>query len=241
MLARLLQFLRQGCAGRRAGAEQGRLSAFPIGLGPPLREETGPQRDWVNSYELSRYPGLVHQDGVGALVDTIMNSVEPITLIGIGPLRNIAAALERDPRIAERARFVGMQGSIRRGYRGLDWPVAEANVRAAPESCREVFSAPWDVTITPLDTCNLVRLEGDKYRTVRDCEDLLVQALIENYRIWVKNMKNRPREEAEKLTKPLNDTVAVYLAFSAEHLVMEEMGLRVSDRGYTVIDDGART
>jgi hypothetical protein len=34
--------------------------------------------------------------------------------------------------------------------------------------------------------------------------------------------------------------VAVYLAFSEELLVMEELGIRVTDEGYTVIDGGAR-
>jgi len=38
------------------------------------------------------------------------------------------------------------------------------NVRA----CRKVLSAPWDVTITPLDTCGLVRLTGQKYAKARD-------------------------------------------------------------------------
>jgi hypothetical protein len=38
----------------------------------------------------------------------------------------------------------------------------------------------------------------------------------------------------------LFDTVAVYLAFSEELLVMEKLGVRVTDDGYTIIDDSAR-
>ena len=37
------------------------------------------------------------------------------------------------------------------------------------------------------------------------------------------------------------DTVAVYLSFSEELLVMEELGVRVTDDGYTVIDEDAKT
>ena len=38
----------------------------------------------------------------------------------------------------------------------------------------------------------------------------------------------------------LFDAVAVYLAFSEELLVMEDLGLRITDDGYTVVDDGAK-
>ncbi len=50
---------------------------------------------------------------MGALIDTIMASPEPVTLLAIDPLPNIGEALRREPRIAERARFVGMHGSLR--------------------------------------------------------------------------------------------------------------------------------
>jgi len=154
---------------------------------------------------------------------------------------NISVALQREPRIAERARFVGMHGSIRRGYGGSEEISAEYNVARYPEACQKVFTAPWDMTITPLDTCGLVRLEGRKYQAVRDCEDPLVQALIENYRIWARNLPPwAGRLDAELQSSTLFDTVAIYLAFSEELLVMEELGIRVTDDGHTVVEDGAK-
>jgi hypothetical protein len=41
------------------------------------------QAPWVEEYNLSTYLGQVYEDGVGAIVETIMDSVEPITLICI--------------------------------------------------------------------------------------------------------------------------------------------------------------
>jgi inosine-uridine nucleoside N-ribohydrolase len=215
--------------------EIGGRTDVPIGVGIHLEDEAGPQADWVEGYELSSYPGSVFEDGVGALIDTIMGSPEPITLICIGPVPNVSAALQREPRIAERARFVGMHGSIRRGYGG------EYNVARHPEACQEVFAAPWDMAITPLDTCGLVQLEGRKYQAVRDCEDPLVQALIENYRIWARNLPpSAGRLDAEVQSSTLFDTVAIYLAFSEELVVMEELTIRVTDDGYTVVEEGAK-
>lgn len=46
--------------------------------------------------------------------------------------------------------------------------------------------------------------------------------------------------DAEAQSSVLYDTVAIYLAFAEELLVMEELPIRVTDDGYTVIDEGAR-
>jgi inosine-uridine nucleoside N-ribohydrolase len=212
----------------------------PIGIGPAVVDAPSPQSPWVEGYDLSSYPGAVHEDGVGALVDTIMSSPEPVTLLCIGPVPNIKAALEREPRTAERARFVGMHGSIRRGYDGSSEVAPEYNVVRDVAGCQAAFTAGWDVSITPLDTCGIVRLGGKKYRAVRDCGDPLIQAVIENYRIWVRQTEWARGLDPETESSVLFDTVAVYLAFSEELLVMEDLGIRVTDDGYTVIDDSAK-
>jgi len=217
---------------------------IPIGIGIHLSDKAGPQLAWVKDYEITRYPGIVHKDGIKSLVEIIMNSPEPITLICIGPLTNIAAALEMEPRIAEKARFVGMHGCLRKsppGYGGCKGGVvAEYNVRADPKAFQKVLSAPWDITITPLDTCGFVRLKGEKYQLVRECRDPLIQDLMENYKIWLKNRGGNWLKIFGSQSSILYDTVAVYLAFSEEFLQLEDLGIHVTDKGYTLIDERAR-
>jgi len=211
----------------------------PVAVGIHQSDECGPQAPWVEGYDLDTYPGTVRRDGVQALIDTIMTSPEPVTLIAIGPVPNIAAALEQEPRIAGNARFVGMHGSVRLGYGGAPEISAEWNVVADAAACRAAFAAPWDVTITPLDTCGLVRLTGEAYVRVRDCTDPLVQAVIENYRVWASRTEGA-QPDAESASSTLFDTVAVYLAFSEEWCAMEDLGLRVTDDGYTLLDQSAK-
>jgi len=198
----------------------------------------GPQSDWVKDYDLSGYKGTVHTDGVQAMIDLIMRSKTPITVIAVGPLPNVAEALKREPRIAARARFVGMHGSVRLGYGGRKNVSAEYNVRANARACRAVLSAAWDVTITPLDTCGLVHLRGRKYQTVRRSKDPVAAAIIENYRIWSKRKNVR---YFETRSSTLFDTVAVYLAFRQDLCRMEDLPIRVDDKGYTRIDPKAKT
>jgi inosine-uridine nucleoside N-ribohydrolase len=212
----------------------------PVGIGLDIEPHgDGPQSAWVADYELKSYPGKVHSDGVQAMIDTILSASEPVTVIGIGPLPNVAAALAREPRIAARARFVGMQGSIRIGYGGAKTPVAEWNVKAAPLACRQVFTVPWDVTITPLDTCGLVTLDGERYRRLLVSKDPIARAVIENYRVWNKGVGHKP-EAAEAHSTTLFDTVAICLAFRTDYFNVEPLGVRVTDDGYTVVDEKAK-
>jgi inosine-uridine nucleoside N-ribohydrolase len=210
---------------------------IPVGVGlQGASSAAGGQAEWVEDYDLAAYPGTVYEDGVGALIDTIMQSPEPVTLVCIGPVPNIAEALRREPAIASNARFVGMHGSVHKGYGGAAEVSAEWNVRADPASCRAAFEAPWDVTITPVDTCGLIVLDGERYKRVRDCRTPLAQALMDNYRIWAA----QHGAGAEERSSTLFDTVAVYLAFSEELLNMERVGLRVTDDGYTRVDEAGK-
>ncbi len=213
--------------------------AVGIGLDIAPRGD-GRQAAWVKDYDLKAYSGKLQTNGVQAIIDTIMNSPQPVTLICIGPVPNIAEALKREPRIAQHARFVGMQGSVRMGYGKGKPPEAEWNVKCDPKALQQVFAAPWDVTITPLDTCGLVTLAGDKYRRVRDATDRNVADLITNYRIWLTNQPTLAQDMADQHSTTLFDTVAVYLAIGPDQCVMEKLGLRVTDDGLTVIDPQAR-
>lgn len=221
--------------------ERAGRSDVPVGVGLDFTGQGNAQQaDWVKDYDLKQYPGKVHADGVQALVDTILQSPTPVTLLCIGPVPNIAEALKREPRIAQKARFVGMHGSVRVGYGGSKQPHAEWNVKCDAKACQKVFTAPWDMTITPLDTCGLVTLTGDKYRRVRDSQERIAADIIANYRIWVSGDAKLPADRADQQSSTLFDAVAVYLAIRQDLCVMEKLGIRVTDDGMTVIDPQAK-
>ena len=215
---------------------------IPIGIGIRENKNEGAQAEWVRGYDLKDFPGTVHEDGVQSLIDTAMASEETLTLIAVGPAPNIAAALEREPRIAGRLRFSGMYGSLRRGYGGAAKPHAEWNVRANVPAARRLLGAPWaDAISTPLDTCGVVELKGDRYARVRDSKDPLLQALMENYRLWCERVPWCADEsgQVEVKSSTLFDTVAVYLAEARDLVKTEKLGVRVNDQGMTVIDEAA--
>jgi inosine-uridine nucleoside N-ribohydrolase len=215
---------------------------IPIGVGHGNRDGEHAQLAWVGDYELDSYPGTVHDDGVQAIIETINASEQPVTILAVGPMPNIAEALRRDPGIAAKARFVGMQGAVRKGYGDSQEVIAEYNVKGDVAACQTAFAAPWDVTITPLDTCGVVVLRGDKFARVRDSDDPLLRALIENYDVWAEKAewfaeaKGRKHQESSTLF----DTVAVYLAVTDELCRIETLPIRVTDEGMTVVDRSAK-
>jgi len=208
----------------------------PVGVGLDIEPRGGTERQgaWVKDYDLKSYPGRVHADGVQAMIDLIIKSPEPVTLIAIGPLPNVAEALRREPRIAQRARFVGMHGSVKLGYGRGSPPAAEWNVKAAPAACRAVFEAPWPKTITPLDTCGLVHVTGENYQRFKNATDPVAMAILENYRLWAATGGDAGlKEQPATRSSTLFDTVAVYLAFTEALCRMETVHLRVTDDGFT--------
>jgi len=226
---------------------------IPIGIGVQHNNAGHRQQAWIEGYELSSYPGRIYEDGVQALIDTIMKSRRKIKLVAVGPVPNIAAALEREPRIAKKAEFVGMHGSVRRGYGNDPTPSAEYNVVAFVKEAQKVFTAPWDMTITPLDTCGIVNLKDQKYQKVLNNNSTLTNALIENYRAWYRQgilNENKDLSEADlnkRVARKLNsssttlfDTVAIYLAMSTDLVKMEKLPIVVTDDGYTRIEEGGK-
>lgn len=208
---------------------------IPVGIGLKIDDEIGPQAPWAADYDLARYPGRIYEDGVGALIEHILKAPEKITLLSIGPVPNLRRALEREPRIAEKARLVAMAGGVYKQYGGQPGRCAEYNVKADIPAAQKVFSAPWDITLAPLDTAGVVCLTGEPYRRVRDAHNPLTEALLENYCLWSQDPQ-RPQEASSTLF----DTVAAYLTFRTDWIEMQDLPLQVNDQGETVPTEGGK-
>lgn len=209
----------------------------PIGVGHffgAMRDQDRLQGDWLKGYDVNKYPGVTHDDGIGAMIDLILRSPEPVTVIAIGPVPNISRALEREPRIAANARFVGMHGSFEVGYGGGP-PVAETNVRLDPAALRTVLAAPWrEIILTPLDTCGFAYLTGVKYHSIWSAtHDPMLRALIENYCLWSPRVPWMHVDYFALRSTTLFDCVAVYLAYDGRFVEFEDIVFDVTDDGFT--------
>ena len=92
------------------------------------------------------------------IVDAIREYPGEITMVGLGPLGNLAKALEMDPGIVQLVKDVVLMGGAYR-VNGNVSPVAEANIICDPHAADIVFSAAWPVTMVGLDVTTQVLLQ----------------------------------------------------------------------------------
>lgn len=217
--------------------------AVGVGVGTPgADDDKRNQALWVRDYDLTKYAGTVHTDGVKALLELVERSEQPITVIAVGPTPSLAEAVRRQPDFARKCRLVGMYGSFDVGYDNATAPAAEWNVKADVPSLRQVLGAPWrDILITPLDTCGLVTLDGDHYRRVWQAAptDAAARTVIENYCLWASRVSWMKCDFFVTRSTTLFDDVAVYLAYSEKLVEVENVRFTLTDDGFTKrADDG---
>jgi len=87
---------------------------------------------------------------VDLIIDTVMSHPpKTISLVPTGALTNIALAVRKEPRIAERVKQVVLMGG---GVHVGNWSaVAEFNIIIDPEAAHIVFNESWPLTMIGLD------------------------------------------------------------------------------------------
>lgn len=101
---------------------------------------------------------------VRMLIDTFLDPANAdVVLVAIGPLTNVALALESEPRLAERIPRLVLMGGAHVG--GNVTATAEFNLWADPEAARAVFAAGLrEIVVLPLDATHSAPL------TLADCD-----------------------------------------------------------------------
>ncbi|URN96452.1 MAG: ribonucleoside hydrolase RihC [Candidatus Pristimantibacillus lignocellulolyticus] len=92
---------------------------------------------------------VLKENAVNAMYRVIMASEEPITIVPIGPLTNIALLLSMYPDVKTNiAEIVLMGGSTTRGNFGV---MSEFNIAADPEAAKMVFQSNLPIVMVGLD------------------------------------------------------------------------------------------
>ncbi|MEZ5224957.1 MAG: nucleoside hydrolase [Ilumatobacteraceae bacterium] len=101
----------------------------------------------------------VIDDAVEVIVERVMSAPGEITLVPLGPLTNIARALQAEPQLAANlAGIVLMGGNAFCG--GNATPAAEANIVNDPEAADIVFGAGCPIVMAGLDVTEQIVMTG---------------------------------------------------------------------------------
>ena len=164
----------------------------PIAVGRPTPPPDGIdyQFTWAEDFTAKR---PVIQPAAQLIVDTVRRFPNEVTLIGVGPLQNVADALRLEPRLPKLLkRVVLMSGSIRASA----WspaPVPEWNVVRATADAQLVYAAGFPLTTVPLDSTTYVRLKDEERERLPARATPLTRSLEALYRLWQATSEARPR------------------------------------------------
>jgi inosine-uridine nucleoside N-ribohydrolase len=176
-------------------------------------------------------PPRRHDDAVPFLLSQIRQHPGQITLIAIGPLFNIQAAIAQDPAtFRQLKRVVIMGGSIYRGYDNHKTgnvqtpPSPEWNILCDPAGAQALFASGVPVYVMPLDSTQ-VRLQLSALGSVLSHGSPLTDQLTLLYHQW--------SGSAEWRWPTLFDPVAVTYSFRPDLCPAKPLRLEVDDKGFT--------
>lgn len=107
-------------------------------------------------------------NAVSFIIDTVRALPHEVTLVAIGPLTNIAAAINLAPDIIPLVKELVMMGGAfgTNGHAGNVTPHSEFNIWKDPHAADQVFSSALPVTVLPLDVTHEVLITGDEIRAL---------------------------------------------------------------------------
>jgi inosine-uridine nucleoside N-ribohydrolase len=112
----------------------------------------GDLTDWPPTHDAPGRPR-----GADLIVETVGRHGAALTVVALGPLTNLALALEADPVLMSRVgRVVAMGGAVE--VPGNVTPTAEFNMHVDPEAAARVFEAGLRLDLVPLDATRQARL-----------------------------------------------------------------------------------
>ncbi|QFS82478.1 Pyrimidine-specific ribonucleoside hydrolase RihA [Roseivivax sp. THAF40] len=174
---------------------------------------------------------------VDFIIDTLRT--EPagtVTLCPLGPLTNIATALDRAPDIAERIAEIVLMGGAYFEVGNIT-PAAEFNIYVDPEAAKAVFACGAPITVMPLDVTHkalVTKPRNNAFRALGTAPGLAVAQMTDFFERF-------DREKYGSEGAPLHDPcVTAYLIkpdlFSGRHINVEIETTSELTLGMTVAD-----
>jgi purine nucleosidase len=212
-----------------AAAEAG---GVPVSAGPKsATDNVMTQAAYGKQVPERQYP-----DGVAAMLAAAKAHPGQVTLIALGPLFTVEAAIDRDPEgFRKFKRVVLMGGSVARGYDGKNGearpPEPEWNIKQNPKGAQKLLAAGVPIFMAPLDSTQ-IHLEAKERDALFATGNALTDQITLLYFQWMAHSWNHSP------TPTLFDPVAAAYALRPELCPAEPMRIAVDDKGMTTKVDG---
>lgn len=135
--------------------------------------------------EADQPPASASARAADKIIETLMNSSVPMTVIPVGPLTNIALALREEPRIKSKIERIVLMG-------GAYFPARrEYNIYRDRIAAQIVFSSGIPITGVGLDVTEKCKLEGADLDRLKNARNPASQFLFQLIQLWQQGNPNR--------------------------------------------------
>ena len=167
----------------------------------------------------------ISQPAAEFIRDVIRKYPGEVTLIPIGPLTNIATALNLDAELASMVRGIVLMGGSLSG--GNITPAAEFNIYVDPEAARIVFQSGIPITMVGLDATRKTSLTEEHVRTLEASPHPVSQAAGKIGR----NAINHNREQGFLIGPNMHDSLAMATFLDPSIVKLKEYYVDVETTG----------
>jgi inosine-uridine nucleoside N-ribohydrolase len=202
---------------------------IPVAAGVPTTPKgTFTQRRYA---EAGHFAKSSHPDAATFLLEQIRRFPGQITLIAIGPLMNLGAAIDKDPATFRKLkRIIIMGGSVKRGYGDIGFgppvpPQPEWNILNDIPSAQKLFGAGVLLFVMPLDSTQL-KMDEVKRAFLFSQGTPLTDALTLLYHQWGQE------------TPTLFDPMTIAFLVDPKLCPVQPIHIRVDEKGFTRPDIG---
>ena len=199
-------------------------SDIPVGIGIHTQATSFTQRAYAEAGHFAR---TTHPQAVDFILDQIRKNPGKITLVGIGPLVNIGALIDRDKETFRKLRrVVLMGGSVYRGYGDQHRPPEpEWNIDRDPASAKALFTSGVPIVMLPLDSTQ-IQLGSAQREQIFAFGSPLTDQLTLLYHQWGQK------------TPTLFDPMTIAFLVNPSLCPVQPMHIRIDDKGFTRPEPG---
>ncbi len=167
---------------------------------------------------------LQKASAVDFIIDTVNQYPHEVTILTLGPLTNIALALNKDPQLASKVNeIVIMGGAI--NVPGNQNRVAEYNFYVDPDAASIVLGSKVDKVLIPLDPCNEVIISESEF--FRLPNTLFVKSIIDMIKPFIRNIKSHLDVNGALVY----DAIAAYYLICSNQFKLSPMDILIETDG----------